>query len=177
MASLRGPAVAGNPRVEAVFAFDRALAQQRRSWLIRWLRRPAGSPLPVLEDLVAWGQLSIGPVLERTVRTADVVGTVASGHMPFDDQFRPTGRDARGRFQNAFAAMFAGLALPPVELVQWRGRLYVSDGHHRVAAARALGQEFLDARVTLVLDPDVPRQRDAGARVSAGTIAPDRDLE
>jgi hypothetical protein len=42
----------------------------------------------------------------------------------------------------------AGRALPPVELYRLGDGYYVLDGHHRVAAALAVGQLALDARVT-----------------------------
>jgi hypothetical protein len=41
-----------------------------------------------------------------------------------------------------------GRALPPVELYKLDERYYVVDGHHRVAAALALGQLEIDALVT-----------------------------
>jgi hypothetical protein len=44
-------------------------------------------------------------------------------------------------------AMERGQALPPVELYQLGSGYYVFDGHHRVAAARQLGQLELDANV------------------------------
>jgi hypothetical protein len=55
--------------------------------------------------------------------------------------------------------MVAGNALPPVKLYKLTRRssaredspqseYYVVDGHHRVAMARKLGQDFLDAHVT-----------------------------
>jgi hypothetical protein len=41
-----------------------------------------------------------------------------------------------------------GAAFSPVELYLLEDRYYVVDGHHRVAAARSLGQLYVDALVT-----------------------------
>src|ERR687886_2350641 len=43
--------------------------------------------------------------------------------------------------------MRAGQALPPIEVYALGEEYYVVDGHHRVAAARALGYLYLDALV------------------------------
>jgi hypothetical protein len=63
------------------------------------------------------------------------------------------------RFHRVGEAMRSGKALPPLELYKLKRRsgtsgdspaseYYVVDGHHRVAMARKLGQDFLDAHVT-----------------------------
>jgi ParB-like chromosome segregation protein Spo0J len=41
-----------------------------------------------------------------------------------------------------------GLTLPPVDLIRVGESYFVRDGHHRVSAARALGQAFIEATVT-----------------------------
>ncbi len=42
--------------------------------------------------------------------------------------------------------------LPPIEVWAWRGEYYVLDGHHRVAAARALGSDYISAQVIEVVE-------------------------
>jgi hypothetical protein len=39
--------------------------------------------------------------------------------------------------------------LPPVSLIQVGDRFYVRDGHHRVSVARALGQQYIEADITV----------------------------
>ena len=56
------------------------------------------------------------------------------------------------RFAAVFAAREAGLSLPPVTLYRAAGGYYVLDGHHRVAVARALGDDTIRADVVLVGD-------------------------
>ena len=57
------------------------------------------------------------------------------------------------RYRSVLAAMQAGLALPAIEVYALGEEYYVMDGHHRVAAARALGQLYLDALVHEFLLP------------------------
>jgi hypothetical protein len=81
------------------------------------------------------------------IAVSEVVGTVGGGVKDFDIDFLPTSDRARGRFTSIFAALYSGDAVPRVDVYFWDGAYYVLDGHHRVAAAVALGQEFLDANV------------------------------
>jgi hypothetical protein len=48
--------------------------------------------------------------------------------------------------------MRQGEPLPPIEVWAWRGKYYVLDGHHRVAAARALGIDYISANVIEVVE-------------------------
>jgi hypothetical protein len=82
------------------------------------------------------------PVLIRQIcgsegRTAD-----------FDAELNPLHENSRDRWVSVAAAMLRGVALPAVELIQVGEVYYVRDGHHRISAARALGQEAIDAHVT-----------------------------
>jgi ParB-like chromosome segregation protein Spo0J len=43
-----------------------------------------------------------------------------------------------------------GEALPPIEAYRLHGRYWVADGHHRIAVARALGEDSIVAYVTQV---------------------------
>ena len=51
------------------------------------------------------------------------------------------------RYRSVLAAMRTDVPLPPIEVYALRDAYYVVDGHHRVAAARALGYLYLDALV------------------------------
>jgi hypothetical protein len=57
------------------------------------------------------------------------------------------------RYRSVLAAMQAGQALPAIEVYALGEEYYVVDGHHRVAAALALGQLYLDALVHEFLLP------------------------
>jgi len=79
----------------------------------------------------------------RTVEVQQIVGSV--------------GRAMTARHHRVGQAMREGKALPPLELykvvrpahdaARQRSEYYVLDGHHRVAMARRIGQEFVDAHV------------------------------
>jgi len=47
------------------------------------------------------------------------------------------------------AARQMGRTLPPVELIQIGDLYFVRDGHHRISVARGMGQEHIDAEVTV----------------------------
>jgi hypothetical protein len=51
------------------------------------------------------------------------------------------------RYRSVLTAMRTDVPLPPIEVYALGEEYYVVDGHHRVAAARALGYLYLDALV------------------------------
>jgi len=92
----------------------------------------------------------------RTVPTSKIVGSVGRWQNLRSDFFYRKGGVTQ-RFLRVGEAMRQGIALPPIQVYRLRkppvkGELppseyYVVDGHHRVAMARNLGQDFLDAEV------------------------------
>lgn len=81
----------------------------------------------------------------------------------FDSDFNPVQNHTRQRWLRVAEARYWGRALPPVELLQIGGVYFVRDGHHRISVARALGQEAIDARVTLVqVNGPLPWERRQG---------------
>jgi len=84
----------------------------------------------------------------RPVRVKRIVGSAGKADKVGPD-FRPLGRGpAEAHFQTILQRMKAGEDLPEITLYQIGPRYFVVDGHTRVAAARQLGIEFLDADVT-----------------------------
>lgn len=67
----------------------------------------------------------------------------------FSRDFRPLQSHTRQRWINVAAARQRGVALPPVELVQVGDVYFVRDGHHRISVARARGEMFIDAEVSV----------------------------
>ncbi|HVG98647.1 MAG TPA: hypothetical protein VNK05_17200, partial [Chloroflexota bacterium] len=94
----------------------------------------------------------------HTVPATKIVGSVGRSQNLRSDFFYKSGK-VTARFHRIGQAMQAGRLLPPVELYKARLRrrrgerdavvteYYVVDGHHRVAMAKKLGQDFLDAHV------------------------------
>jgi hypothetical protein len=104
----------------------------------------------------------------RTVPTRKVVGSVGRAGTLRSDFFYKHGRPMTERYVRIGKAMEAGKVLPPLELyllrpLRVRGdrpaartEYYVVDGHHRVAMARKLGQDYLDAHVVVHRVAGVP---------------------
>ena len=106
----------------------------------------------------------------QTVEVARIIGSVGRAHELAAD-FRPPRRTRRGhddqRLARIHQAMARGERLPAVELYQLGSGYYVLDGHHRVAAARLLGQLALDATVVEF----VPRAGELTRPIGGGLVA------
>jgi hypothetical protein len=128
-------------------------------FLLRRLRRTHRGLKSFAQEATQAGGLTSG--VDRgvkTVSTASVIGSVSRWQTLRSDFFYRTGKVTR-RFERIGDAMTAGKELPPVEVYKLtrqetsrgdppQSEYYVVDGHHRVAMARKLGQDFLDAHVT-----------------------------
>ena len=110
------------------------------------------------ELLAAGGLASRVDAGARIVPVEKVVGSVSRWQNLRSDFFYRTGTAMTARFQRVGQAMREGKSLPPIEVYQLKKpaesgqaapptEYYVVDGHHRVAMARKLGQDFLDAHV------------------------------
>jgi CRP-like cAMP-binding protein len=102
-----------------------------------------------------------------TVPIEQIVGSVNRWQNLRSDFLYRTGQAMTRRFHRVGEAMLAGKVLPPLDLYKLRRRpgtpgdtprseYFVVDGHHRVAMARRLGQDFLDARVIEYRAADPP---------------------
>ncbi|HZS93092.1 MAG TPA: hypothetical protein VFE42_37080 [Chloroflexota bacterium] len=94
----------------------------------------------------------------RTVETSKIVGSVGRAETLRSDFFYRRGRAMTDRFKRVGQALERGVSLPPLELYKVKrqagpqgaapaSEYYVLDGHHRVAMARKLGQDYFDAHV------------------------------
>jgi CRP-like cAMP-binding protein len=92
------------------------------------------------------------------VSTDKIVGSVGRWRNLRSDFLYRTGKAMTQRFHRIGAAMQAGTPLPALDLLKLkrqpstpggtqRSEYFVVDGHHRVAMAKRLGQDFLDAHV------------------------------
>jgi nucleotide-binding universal stress UspA family protein len=128
----------------------------------RLARTPSpGVPRGFAADAARVGPAVARPRSPRAVEVARIVGTVADP-ADYRADFRPRRRwkADEQRFRRVQDALAWGVALPPVELHKLGYGYYVVDGHHRVAAARRHGQQWLDAAVTEFLpvgDPEAHR--------------------
>src|SRR4051794_1775081 len=127
--------------------------------LIKRLLRRHGDVKSFDHDLQAAGRTTgVRDLGLRTVPTTKVVGSVSRWRNLRSDFFYKQGKAMTERFVRVGSAMKQGKDLPPLELYKVKSpaaeegeagpsEYYVVDGHHRVAMARKLGQDFLDARV------------------------------
>jgi hypothetical protein len=82
----------------------------------------------------------------RAVPVASIVGT-DSRSSDFDREFRPLRPELRSRRQRV-AQRFPDGDFPPIVVNKLGEAFFVLDGHYRVAVARSLGMETIDAEVT-----------------------------
>jgi hypothetical protein len=67
----------------------------------------------------------------------------------FDAHFAPLQNHNQERWISVFEARQYGLGLAPVELIQVGDRYFVRDGHHRISVAHTLGEQAIEAEVTV----------------------------
>jgi hypothetical protein len=139
----------GYPRVDGAFDYDRLRGKQNGARATRLLRHRGSSTLPVLEDGIHEHR-QLRDAGEQFIAVASIVGSVDGASQLFDRNFRPVSDRARARLGSVLVAMRRDEPLPPIDVWAWCGQYYVLDGHHRVAAARALGRDYIDAHVVEV---------------------------
>ena len=139
----------GSPRTDAAYDFNRARRRQALTRLVARVRRESGLALSYEDVVAAAGYVGARDLGVQVVRLDTVVGTV-DRNRDFDRAFRPTSARTRARWERIAAAYRTGESLPPIHVRRVGEMHFVVDGHHRVSAARALGLETLDARVTEV---------------------------
>jgi hypothetical protein len=111
-------------------------------------------------------------LLEKVVGTA-----TAAKRADFDSAFLPLHQRQSERWSRLFAYMVAGAGdVPPIEVFQLEDGYFVSDGHHRVSVARALGRDRIEARVTEIRTR-APIGRDLGRQALARAADFSRFLE
>jgi hypothetical protein len=146
------PRSTGLPKLDAQNDFQRA---RRHAVAARLAARLRGEPddvrmvLPYEEVIAALGFVSERRLGLEIVALDTIVGSVDRGR-DFDRSFRPTSGRVRGRWEHIAAAVRRGESMPPVDLRRIGEIHFVSDGHHRVSVARALGRFDIDAYVTEV---------------------------
>jgi hypothetical protein len=138
----------GRAWLDAEDAFDQARRRHQRHHLAATMRgRPHRLDLPTLKEAGTLGLGGSRNAGEQEIPLREIVGATDGADGKFDRDFLPTDERSRWRFQAIVVALREGRALPPIEVYRLHGRYYVSDGHHRVAAARALGEQSIAAYV------------------------------
>lgn len=88
----------------------------------------------------------------RGCRTVEIKRIIGSESKPndFDAKFNPLHNQSKFRWMRIAELNMDDAGLPAVDLFQVGDEYYVRDGHHRVSVARTLGQEFIEAHVTVL---------------------------
>jgi hypothetical protein len=141
--------------------FDRARRRETYRRLARLLGRSKDG-LPSLDEvkkrLSFFEQHYVGI---RPIEVDKIVGT-AERAPNFDKNFLPKSRETRESWQR-LEKMMRGGSLPPIAVYKVDDYYYVIDGHHRVAIAKSLKQEYIDAEITeLFSRQDIPPTADIG---------------
>jgi DNA-binding Lrp family transcriptional regulator len=82
----------------------------------------------------------------RTVPLKQIVGSVGRYH-DFDKKFQLWHHLPSDKLERVKHLMQRGVPLPPVKLYQIKDEYYVLDGNHRVAAAKALDYQHIEAQI------------------------------
>lgn len=102
----------------------------------------------VLSGYVVEGHQFVG---RRTVAIRHIRGSANESRCyDFDARFRPLNDHNNGRWASVAQARQQGKRLAPISLIQFRETYFVQDGHHRLSVACSLGQEEIDAEVTVL---------------------------
>lgn len=112
------------------------------------------------DDLAEAGAVTPVPLGMREVPIDRIVGSVGRAR-DLGPDFVPLNAQRRhdDRYKRVAEAMARGRPLPPLQLHKLGYNYYVLDGHHRVAAARALGVRDLEAEVTEFLSSSNAEQQ------------------
>lgn len=96
----------------------------------------------------------------RTIAVEQIVGAVdrnRSRELDTNFQYRALDGEYPVRLRRILDALQEGAILPPIDVAQIKDEYFVIDGHHRVAAAKILGQIDIDATIYEYLpDPANP---------------------
>ena len=147
------PADTGFPRADVENDFQRARRRQVLARLSQRLRREPDDVnliLPFDEVVAALGMTGERKLGLQVIKLDTVVGTVDSTR-DFDRRFRPTSSRVRERWERLALAQRRGESIPPIDVYRVGDLHFVSDGHHRVSIALAMGQKTIDAYVTEIL--------------------------
>jgi hypothetical protein len=88
------------------------------------------------------------PTGARTVPIDQIRGSQGRSR-DFDPDFNPIQDHTKLRWLSIARARQNGTSLPPVKLAQVEDIYFVQDGHHRISVARAMGQQDIEAEVTI----------------------------
>jgi hypothetical protein len=140
--------------------------EERPGARVRRVRRLGRQPLTKLDDVHpdarnrARRELGV-----QTIDVSDIAGTAVGGASQRGADFLPLkpfrSPNWMARWQRLGKASDALVTLPPIDVVRYGDRYWVSDGHNRVGMALYSGQGAIDADVVDLVDPGRPQREPA----------------
>lgn len=146
------PRNTGFYQADAEHDFVRARRHAVLSRLANWLRREPDDVtmvLPFDEVVAALGREGETQLGLQMIKLDSIVGSVDRTR-DFDRRFRPRSGRSRQRWERLAVAARRGDTMPPIQVYRLGDLHFVSDGHHRVSVAHALGLDAIEANVTEV---------------------------
>jgi hypothetical protein len=140
-------------RNNQIRARQAAVHLYQRAYLTGWLKRMASALIRPSSDLLNLTEVETNQPIKNCYSagvqlvTLDQVQGSQGRCRDFDRAFYPLQHRTESRWLQVATAREAGIALPPVVLVQVGSIYFVRDGHHRISVARALGQTEIEAEV------------------------------
>jgi hypothetical protein len=137
------------------YAFEQAkrvfAREYTKSWAYKALEFLTGRSSRMLNFYCVKQKHSIRNRRYEGMRTVplDCIRGSENRNADFDMHFHPIRQHNKVRWIGVATAMLSERTLPPVELIKLGDTYFVRDGHHRISAARALGQREIDAKVTV----------------------------
>jgi len=142
-------AIASNNMKNGSALYQRARSKSRGNAIKNLLTRK-GNMLLGYEDILQGKKVRSQRYAGReTVLLDEIVGSEGRTE-DFDRKFYPVSERNRDRWLSVLSARMHGVSLPLVSLVKVGDQYIVVDGHHRISVARALGEVFIDADVTIL---------------------------
>lgn len=148
VSGMLSPKAIGQEHRNGVSLYHRALSRGRRARLWSLLSGRSRRLLDLKEVEASCKVSARSETGSRTVPIQLIRGSEGRTG-DFDRDFHPLKRHTQDRWLGIAVARQQAKALPPVSLVQIGDRYFVRDGHHRISVAQALGQQDIEARVTL----------------------------
>lgn len=128
--------------------YDQAVLWARAGRLLAALRREPNRLLDLSEveaSMAVRGRFYAGAQVVPIHQIKGSEGRCAD----FDRTFRPLRPHSRERWIRLAVAWQLGQAMQAIELIRVGDLHFVRDGHHRISVARAFGQQYVDAVVTV----------------------------
>lgn len=86
-----------------------------------------------------------------SIPVAEIIGSVGRAH-ELNSRFHYRQRHLTDRYHSMQARTREGVPMEPIRVIEFEGKYYVVDGHHRVAQAIKDGSTHINAKVTRLTD-------------------------